>query len=345
MFEWHKKEKPVFTGIARGVGGFGFGSAAAAVGGPSHPGIRQYSVDQYNTSGTGPSITNYTGLTIGDTRKFATAGYYILTVPSASGPIGFDIWVWGAGGSTQVNGPGPRNGGAGGGVRGRYTITSGNTLTFLVADTGIGGAYPAGTRAGGWPDGGTGLSASGYAAGGGGGSSRIGTGTIPFPTINSSPTSYLLIGAGGAAGFAYADSGTLAGQGGYPSGQPGGAYYPADGPSVIGGGASQSSGGSAGTGGRVPGATAGSKYAGGPGYGGGGGGGYYGGGGASGYYGMAGGGSSYIHPSLTNTTSFDATPGVSTHYLSVDDPANPGIKPASGGNSGNGGVVVLKIYS
>ena len=25
--KWHKKEKPVFTGITRGVGGFGFGAA------------------------------------------------------------------------------------------------------------------------------------------------------------------------------------------------------------------------------------------------------------------------------------------------------------------------------
>ena len=31
--KWHKKEKPVFTGIARGVGGFAFGTAAAGGGG------------------------------------------------------------------------------------------------------------------------------------------------------------------------------------------------------------------------------------------------------------------------------------------------------------------------
>jgi len=30
MFEWHKKEAPVFTGVTRGVGGFGFGSKRAA---------------------------------------------------------------------------------------------------------------------------------------------------------------------------------------------------------------------------------------------------------------------------------------------------------------------------
>ena len=30
--EFHKKEKPVFTGIARGIGGFGFGASAAGGG-------------------------------------------------------------------------------------------------------------------------------------------------------------------------------------------------------------------------------------------------------------------------------------------------------------------------
>ena len=33
--EFFKKEKPVFTGIARGVGGFGFGGAAGGGGGSS----------------------------------------------------------------------------------------------------------------------------------------------------------------------------------------------------------------------------------------------------------------------------------------------------------------------
>ena len=31
--KWHKKEKPVFTGITRGVGGFGFGAADDGGGG------------------------------------------------------------------------------------------------------------------------------------------------------------------------------------------------------------------------------------------------------------------------------------------------------------------------
>ena len=31
--KWHKKEKPVFTGIARGISGFAFGRVSAAAGG------------------------------------------------------------------------------------------------------------------------------------------------------------------------------------------------------------------------------------------------------------------------------------------------------------------------
>ena len=34
MFDkWHKKEKPVFTGISRGMGGFSFGVPSAGGGG------------------------------------------------------------------------------------------------------------------------------------------------------------------------------------------------------------------------------------------------------------------------------------------------------------------------
>jgi hypothetical protein len=35
--KWHKKEKPVFTGIARGVGGFAFGSGGGGGGIPEIP--------------------------------------------------------------------------------------------------------------------------------------------------------------------------------------------------------------------------------------------------------------------------------------------------------------------
>ena len=37
--EFFKKEKPVFTGITRGMGGFGFGAAAGGGGGPVAPNL------------------------------------------------------------------------------------------------------------------------------------------------------------------------------------------------------------------------------------------------------------------------------------------------------------------
>ena len=33
MLEWHRKEKPIFTGITRGTGGFGFGASSGDDGG------------------------------------------------------------------------------------------------------------------------------------------------------------------------------------------------------------------------------------------------------------------------------------------------------------------------
>ena len=97
----------------------------------------------------------------------------------------------------------------------------------------------------------------------------------------------------------------------------------------FGKGGTQSAGGAGGAAGRQPAGSDGAKYDGGEGTGGGGGGGYYGGGGAGGYYAMGGGGSGYIHPTLTNTASFTGQPGHPDHKVSVDDPANPGTKPAS----------------
>jgi hypothetical protein len=50
MFEWHKKEKPVFTGIARGVGGFGFGgSATSATGASFFPTAYQSLINSFAT--------------------------------------------------------------------------------------------------------------------------------------------------------------------------------------------------------------------------------------------------------------------------------------------------------
>lgn len=327
-----------FLGFKGGIGSFlnKFGGASVT-----------YEVNAFDTSGANPSITTYSNVTTGDTKKFTNAGYYVLTVSPTSPPITFDMWTWGAGGATTVSAyPDDNRGCAGGGVRGRVTVSAGNKLTFLVGGTGVGAQGPAGSpRAGGFPDGGTGNGASGYYGGGGGGSSRIGSGTIPFPTRNDAPTAYLLIGGGGAAGAGFLSDGpAYAGYGGYPSGAAGSRHYSTFEPiACCGGGGTQSAGGAAGTGGRTGGGVAGAKYSGGPGIGGGGGGGYYGGGGAAGYYAQAGGGSSFIDPSLTNTASFQTVPGTPPFTNAVDDPANPGIKPATAGNGNNAGVVIFKV--
>jgi len=330
-------------GDVRGSGFFGFNisgksnqyhSAENAIAAQ----IFSYSVNAYDTSGANPAITSYPNVITGDTQKFSTAGYYVLTVSPISNPITFDMWTWGGGGRAGGS-PGPGGGAAGGGVRGRYTVTAGSSLTFLVSAASGSTANGSST----FPDGG--ICNSSYFSGAGGGSSRIGDGLIPFPTRNNAPTQYLLIGGGGGGGSSYLDTGSVNGQGGYPAGQPGGAYYPSDG-AIFGGGGTQSAGGAGGGAGRQPGGSPGTKYLGGNSGtdgGGAGGGGYYGGGGAGGYYANGGGGSSYISPSVTNTASFNASPGDPSSGTAVDDPANPGIKPASAGNKSNGGVVIFKV--
>jgi len=303
-------------------------------GGAATPGVAVFSVNQYNTSGTGPTETPYPGATPGTEYKFTTAGYYVVTIPDASDPLTFDMWAWGGGGGTS-NGPGPGRGGAGGGVRGRKTFTAPGTFTFLVGQEG----QTNGT--GGFPDGGS--TPTSYVEGGGGGRSSIGDGTILFSARDTPTTSYFLIGGAGGGGSSYSSAGTYGGTGGYPSGTRGGAYYPSDG-AVDGRGGTQSAGGAGGGSGRQGSGTAGAKYDGGAANGGAGGGGYYGGGGAGGYYAMGGGGSSYIDPLLSNIGDFDATPGPN-HYLAVDDPANSTIKPATAGDTGVAGFVALKLIS
>ena len=51
-----------------------------------------FSVNQYNTSGTGPTETPYPGASPGTEYKFASAGYYVVTIPDASDPLTFDMW-------------------------------------------------------------------------------------------------------------------------------------------------------------------------------------------------------------------------------------------------------------
>ena len=340
------KEKPVFTGITRGVGGFGFGKVSGGGGG----GPIGFTVKVYNVNNVLQSTTPHSDVAPGTVYKYTDAGYYTIEIEQTSGDVEFQMWAWGAGGGTGA-GPGPSIGGAGGGVRGTSTFSGGNTITFLV---GGGGAFKTTTNntTTSFPDGGN--SGGSYPNGPGGGRSSIGSGLIPYPSRDSGGTQYLLIGGGGGGGTDYNTAGTLAGYGGYPSGADGGGYYSGGEPATSrGGGGSQSAGGTAGAAGRTPAGTAGAKYSGGdgPGSGSGGGGGFYGGGGGGGYYAMGGGGSGYIHPTLTDTSSFTTTPGSSNHMLALDDPSNPGTKPEYAGDSGYpsnphggmDGVVVFKV--
>lgn len=74
MFEHHKKESPVFTGIARGVGGFGFGKSSAAVGGGAIGGFGFLAAAAGPGSGTGYYEVIIDGAgTTGTTFTFANA--------------------------------------------------------------------------------------------------------------------------------------------------------------------------------------------------------------------------------------------------------------------------------
>jgi len=118
MFEWHKKEAPVFTGVTRGVGGFGFGSKRAA------------------TAIVSPGFTatggNVSALEPGNGYKyhtFTSTGSATFTVTSGTTNIEV-LCVAGGGGGGLCHGGG---GGAGGVVyhpsvpvsSGTYTITVG----------------------------------------------------------------------------------------------------------------------------------------------------------------------------------------------------------------------------
>jgi len=88
MFEWHKKEAPVFTGVTRGVGGFGFGKAATGTtssrpqgnyfgdgsdGSLSTSGNVTYTVQNKNGSYDGDYVVKqYTDLTVNNGHTITT---------------------------------------------------------------------------------------------------------------------------------------------------------------------------------------------------------------------------------------------------------------------------------
>jgi len=209
--KWFKKEKPVFTGITRGIGGFGFGSSSgggdggggsnvAASGGDinAQPGGDGYTYHAFTSSGSlvAPgSITNCELLIVAPggggsqgnggsggggaggvvhvTGHTLVAGTYTITIPAG-----------GAGG--PESGPAPNPGSRGGDL----TMTHSSTPNFSVTALGGGGGSawgstsqatnPAPNRNGG----------SGGGTSGGGGDGE-GTGdqpsqpyTVPTGTVN-----------------------------------------------------------------------------------------------------------------------------------------------------------------
>lgn len=306
----------------------------------------------YGTDGNLASTSLYTRESFISGQHFDDVGYYTINFGEFGVGFKMRVWTYGGGGGRQSNGPGPGAGGAGGGVTGVIEVVSGDSdteFTFIVGGGGVGSPSP---RPGGFPDGGDAT----YNAHGGGGSSRFSKLNIPFTNRDNPSSIYYLIGGGGGGGIGYTQSGTMDGRGGYPNGQPGGAYYPGDG-AIFGSGGSQTSGGSGGPAGRQPAGVSGSKYQGGPSGttgGGAGGGGYYGGGGGGGYYSMGGGGSGYIHPEVTESDSMLGAPN-SRH--SATNPTTytnaPGFSPSTHSfgyvdtdvaDSGNGkGLVCFKL--
>ena len=102
--KWHKKEKPVFTGIARGIGGFGFGIPSAGGGGGS----------TVYTQNSGGSISNYEdGGTHYRAHIFTSPGELVIDDPDLIGQNLEYLIIAGGGGG------GARHGG-GGGAGGMY---------------------------------------------------------------------------------------------------------------------------------------------------------------------------------------------------------------------------------
>ena len=329
--------------------GKGFGSGG---GGSSAGEFEMATVKFYGTDGNLASTSLYTRASFLSGQHFDDVGYYTINFGEFNVGFSMRVWTYGGGGGRQSGGPGPGQGGAGGGVTGVIQVESGESdteFTFIVGGGGVGAPSP---QPGGFPDGGNAT----YNAHGGGGSSRFSKFLVPFPNRDNPTSIYYLIGGGCGGGIGYTQSGTMDGRAGYPAGQPGGAYYPADG-AIFGGGGSQSAGGAAGSSGRQPAGVGGSKYQGGPSGttgGGAGGGGYYGGGGGGGYYSMGGGGSGYIHPEVTLSDSMNGDPSsriTATHPSSY--PNAPGFSPTTHSSgyvdtdvagSGNGkGLVCFKL--
>ena len=103
MLEWHRKEKPVFTGITRGTGGFGFGAssgggdddggvAADGFGGYPYVGmvtrngalVQSSGLTQTKTSGTTPTFSGGTNLSDASSGESSIQNRYSIPNPFGS---------------------------------------------------------------------------------------------------------------------------------------------------------------------------------------------------------------------------------------------------------------------
>ena len=129
--EFFKKEKPVFTGIARGVGGFGFGGGAA-VGSSGPDGSFSASGGTKSTDGD-YTFHYFTTSTPSPERNFTLDGNdvecdVLVVAGGGGGSGGFGSGGYGGGG-----------GGAGGVVMNRVTLTDGTQYTVTIGDGGTAG--------------------------------------------------------------------------------------------------------------------------------------------------------------------------------------------------------------
>jgi hypothetical protein len=190
------KEKPVFTGIARGLGGFGFGLTVAAGGGGGG------STSPNGHIATGGIISDYEESgTAYRSHTFITPGTFVISQLSSVHPANIDYLVvggGGGGGGSAYGSDGQGAGGAGGlrsnhplvpaPLRGPAYSVSATTYTVEIGLGAFGGKH-------------IGSSSTNNTALG-----RFGKATNFYPTPVSYPSTAYIRAPGGGRGGAYGDS-------------------------------------------------------------------------------------------------------------------------------------------
>jgi len=125
--EFHRKEKPVFTGIARGVGGFAFGAAIGGAGGGGVANIEASGGIIHEWTEPGPGVKYRAHI-------FINPGNFDVSSIPGSHPGTMEYLVVGGGGG----GAGDNGGGGGGSFTGTGTVLSGaggSGIVLIAYDT------------------------------------------------------------------------------------------------------------------------------------------------------------------------------------------------------------------